>query len=109
MSKRSTSKRVPAKPLVPDEVDWRDFDPSCLPGGQGATLATELVTYRDRLDELLEHRGEFVVIKEKSILGFYRHRQAALAAAHQAYGAVPVLVKQVVEKEPVRRLGNGLL
>jgi hypothetical protein len=106
MSKRSIKKRVPAKP---DVIDWRSFDPSRLPGGEQAPLATELTTYRDHLDELLEHKGQFVVIKGKSILGYYRHRQAALAAAYQKYGAVPVLVKQVVEMEPVRRLGNVVL
>ena len=103
MSKRSTDKPTPA---APGFIDWRDFDPSWLPGGERAPLATELVTYRDQLDELLKHKGQFVVIKGKSILGFYRDRRAALAAAYDEYGAVPVLVKKVVEMEPVRRFGN---
>jgi hypothetical protein len=106
MSKRSADKPTPTKPAAPGFIDWRDFDPSWLPGGEQAPLATELVTYRDRLDELLEHKGQFVVIKGRSVLGFYRDRQAALAAAFKEYGAVSVLVKQVVETEPVRRLGN---
>lgn len=88
-------------------IDWRDFDPSSLPGGAENPLAAELVTYRDRLDELLQHKGRFVVIKGNSIQGFYRDRRAALAAAHAEYGTVPVLIKQIVEMEPVRRLGNA--
>jgi hypothetical protein len=106
MSKRSTDKSKPTEQATPDFIDWRDFDPSWLPDGERATLAAELVTYRDRLDELLKYKGQFVVIKGQSILGYYRDRRAALAAAHGEYGAIPVLVKQIVEREPVRRLGN---
>ena len=109
MSKRSTGKPTPAAPASPGFIDWRDFDPSWLPGGEQAPLATELVTYRDHLDELLKHKGRFVVIRGQSILGYYRDRRAALAAAYDEYGAIPVLVKQVVEREPVRRLGNVVL
>jgi sulfur carrier protein ThiS len=101
-----TYKPRPAKQAVPGFIDWRDFEPSWLPGGEQAPLATELVTYRDRLDELLVHKGQFVVIKGKSVLGYYRDRPSALAAAFKEYGAVPVLVKQIVEIEPVRRLGS---
>jgi hypothetical protein len=109
MNERSTRKSRPARPSAPGDIDWRDFDPSWLPGGEQAPLATELVTYRDHLDELLGHEGQFVDIKGKSVLGYYRDRQAALAAAFKEYGATPVLVKQVVEKEPVRRPGNVVL
>jgi hypothetical protein len=109
MSKRSVNKPTPTEPAVPGLIDWREFDPSWLPGGAQAPLATELVTYRDHLDELLKHKGQFVVISGKSILGCYRDRRTALAAAHDAYGAIPVLVKQVVAMEPVRRLGNVVL
>ena len=106
MGKRSTHKLTPT---TPGFIDWREFDPSWLPGGEQATLATELTTYRDCLDELLKHKGRFVVIQGQSILGHYRDRRAALAAAHDEYGAVPVLIKQIVEMEPVRRLGNVAL
>ena len=106
MSDRPAGKPTPTEQATPDFIDWRDFDPSWLPDGERATLAAELVTYRDRLDELLEHKGQFVVIKGKSILGYYRDRRTALAVAHDEYGAVPVLIKQIVEREPVRRLGN---
>jgi hypothetical protein len=109
MSRRSTNKPTPTEQTTPGFIEWRDFDPSWLPGGEQATLAAELVTYRDCLDELLKHKGQFVVIKGKSILGYYRDRRAALTAAHNEYGAIPVLIKQVVEREPVRRLGNVAL
>ncbi len=101
-----TYKLDPARQAVPGFIDWRDFEPSWLPGGEQAPLATELITYRDRLDELLEHKGQFVVIKGKSVLGYYRDLSSALAAAFQEFGAVPVLVKQIVDMEPVRQLGR---
>ena len=94
---------------TPDAVNWRDFDPSWLPRGEQDPLAREFALYRDRLDELLEHAGQFVAIKGDRVLGFYRDRRSALAAALAAYGPVPVLIKRVVETEPVRRPGNVAL
>ena len=86
--------------------DWRTFEPGMLRGGADAPLATELVTYRDHLDELLRHEGQYVVIKGQVIAGFYRDRRAATVAAIAAFGPGPVLVKRVVEREPVRRIGH---
>ena len=106
MSKPSTDKPTATAQPSPGIINWRTFDPSCLPDGDQSTLAVELVTYRDRLDELLEHEGQYVVIKGQLVLGYYRDRRAALAAAHADFGTVPVLIKQVVEFEPVRRVGN---
>jgi hypothetical protein len=107
MSERSAGESGPARPGERDVIDWRAFDPSWLPEGESSPLAAELVTYRDHLDELLRHEGQFVVIKGGSIRGFYRSRRAALDAAFKQYGRVPVLVKRVVEMEPVHRLGNA--
>jgi hypothetical protein len=109
MVNRSVHEPMPAKPVAPEFIDWRDFDPSWLPGGEHAPFAVEFVTYRDHLDELLKHKGKFVVISGKSIQGYYRDRRAALAAAHEVYGVLPVLVKQIVAMEPVRRPGNVTL
>jgi hypothetical protein len=92
-----------------DVINWRDFDPSWLPHGEHDPLAREFAVYRDRIDELLEHAGQFVAIKGDRVLGFYRDRKSALAAALEAFGPVPVLIKRVVETEPVRRPGNVVL
>jgi hypothetical protein len=89
----------------PDLFNWRDFDPAMLPGGLDTPLAVELVTYRDRLDEMLaEHEGDFVVIRGDRIAGFHASRKEALEAAFKEFGREPALIKQVVEKEPVRRI-----
>jgi hypothetical protein len=92
-----------------DLFDWRTFEPAMLEGGDKAPLVTELITYRDRLDELLRHEGEYVVIKGQEIAGYFRDRRSAVEAAIATYGPGPFLVKKVVEKEPVRRIGHASL
>lgn len=120
MSKNAKGKKPEAEPVVHgatargggpqgDLFDWRTFEPSMLPGGAKATLAAELVTYRDRLDELLQHKGQYVVIKGQEIAGYFRDRRSAVEAAIAAYGPGPFLVKRVVEKEPIRRIGHASL
>ena len=80
-----------------------------LEGGIDAPLAAELVTYRDHLDELLKHEGQYVVIKGEEIVGYHHGRGAAAEAAVARYGAGPVLIKMIVEKEPLRRIGHAIL
>jgi hypothetical protein len=120
MSKRTKGKKpavdeivrredVPGGGSQSDSFDWRTFEPSMLPGGAEAPFAAELVTYRDRLDDLLRHRGQYVVIKGQEIAGFFRDRRTAVEAAIAAYGPGPFLVKKVVETEPIRRIGQASL
>jgi hypothetical protein len=92
-----------------DEFDWRTFDPASLKGGVEAPLATELVTYRDCLDELLSHEGQYVMIKGQEIAGYFLDRESAVAAAIARYGRGPVLVKRIVERQPVHRIGHASL
>jgi hypothetical protein len=92
-----------------DLFDWRTFDPSMLKSGAEAALATELITYRDHLDEWLSHKGRYVVIKGREIAGFFPDRRSAVEAGIAAYGPGPFLVKQVVEKEPIRTIGPASL
>jgi hypothetical protein len=92
-----------------EDFDWRTFDPAMLRGEADAPLATELVTYRDRLDELLRHKGQYVLIKGPVVAGFFRDRRSAVAATIAAYGPGPVLIKKIVEREPVHRIGHAIL
>ena len=120
MGKKATNKGTGKKTVVAveargderpraEEFDWRTFDPAMLDGGLNARLATEMVTYRDRLDELLRHEGEYVLIKGRSIVGYFRDRKSAVAAAIAQFGPGPVLIKKVVEREPLHRVGNALV
>lgn len=83
--------------------NWRHFDPATLNGKDD--LAVELTSYRDNLDALLKHPGEYVVIKGSEVIGIYRTQNAAMKAAFR-FAPGPVLVKKIVEEEPVREVGH---
>ena len=84
--------------------NWRTFDPSRIGGDQ--TLLEELTTYRDHLDELLERKGDYVLIKGRKVVGIFADRQEAIAKAYDLFGGHPALVKQIVERERIPTLGG---
>ena len=83
--------------------NWRDFDPATLNGKND--FVAELTSYRDNLDTLLRDRGKYVVIKGSEIVGVYRTQTSAMKAALR-FAPSPVLVKRIVEEEPVREVGH---
>jgi hypothetical protein len=89
MSQRARGKSAPAGRAAPQSINWREFDPSWLVGGKHAPLGTELTTYRDHLDALLEHEGQFVVIDTGA--GMTAISPGVVAApGPQQIGAIPV-------------------
>ncbi len=48
-------------------------------------------------------------IKGRVIAGFHRDRKSAVTAAIAQDGSGPVLIKKVVEREPVRQIGHVIL
>lgn len=66
-------------------------------------LAVELNYYeRHAADWIAQRTGEYVVIKNTGILGFYPDFESAYRAGAEAYGIeTDFLVKQVLEYEPV--------
>src|SRR4051794_13292411 len=86
--------------------DWRRFDPAMIADDGAASLADELATYHDRLQELLRHEGQYVLIKGHEVIGIYPDREQALHEAVDRFRTEPVLVKQIVAREPVRQLGH---
>jgi hypothetical protein len=85
--------------------DWHDFQPEMLQDND--TFAVELTTYRDHLDSLLAHKGNYVVIKGTSLVGVYDDLDAAVKAGFE-FAPELVLIKKIVEKEVVRELGHVL-
>jgi hypothetical protein len=81
----------------------REFNPAMLGGND--RLAVELTTYRDNLDVLLRKRGMYVVIEGPRIQGVYRDHRSAMKVAFR-FAPRPVLVKKIVEEEPVREIGH---
>jgi hypothetical protein len=72
-------------------------------GEDNGRLGTELKFYVAHKAEWLKmHSGEFVVVKEKNVLGFYREWEQAFRAGVAAFGLrEDFLVKQVLAREPV--------
>jgi hypothetical protein len=88
--------------------DWSKFDPAMVKSDGRPSLIEELTTYRNRLPELLQHEGAYVVIKGKTYK-ILPDREAALQYAMKKYWPVPVLVKKIVDKEPLNSLGGAIL
>ncbi len=86
-------------------MHWRDFDPEKIADPK-PDLLHEMIAYRDNLDAILKHNGEYVLIKGDRVVGYYATRSDAIAVLVQEFGKVPALVKQVVEWEPVARFGG---
>ena len=77
------------------------------PGTDPARVLTEEIsTYRARLAELLDHEGEFVLIKGRDIIGFFPERRLAQREAYRRFGIVPFLVKLIEPTEAVFYIPN---
>lgn len=70
---------------------------------EGARLATELDCYEQHAKEWVARAaGQYVVIKETSVLGFFPDFETAYRAGAARYGLeTDFLVKQILEYEPV--------
>jgi hypothetical protein len=68
-----------------------------------ASLSEELSWYESNKHEWLgSHQGEFVLINEKQVAGFFPSYEKALEAGLRTFGVLnDFLIKQVVEQEPV--------
>jgi hypothetical protein len=86
--------------------DWRTFDPSSIDCAFDDVLIAELITYKNNLDRLLEHKGEYVLIKGDEVVGYYPTLDAALDAGAERFGEQPALIKEIVEKEPIYSSGG---
>ncbi len=69
-------------------------------------LTQEVRTYDAHLAGWADRHGQFVVIRGRDILGFYRCHQDALEAGYDQFGSVPFLVKQILAHEPIYQLGQ---
>jgi hypothetical protein len=96
------------KPLTrrakPKFMDWRTFDPSSMNGD--GLFVTELSTYKTHLDELLERKGQYVLIKGTEVIDFFTSLGDALEASAERFGEEPALIKKIVEKEPFASAGG---
>src|SRR5690348_5731013 len=72
---------------------------------RGATLLEkDLKTYQKKLPELLAHEGQFVLIHEGEVAGFFDTYPDAVQAGYERFELRPFLVKQVRAVEQVQFL-----
>jgi hypothetical protein len=75
-----------------------------------ASLDREQAVYDANLPLWLqEHESEHVLIKGDEVVGFFPTRDEALAAGYARFGVVPLLVKEVMDSEPIYHIPNVLL
>ena len=103
---RTPAEKAPRMPK-PELFDWSKFDPSIHIRDGSSRLVEELVTYRDRLPELLKNKGKYVLIKGSEVIGIYDSRDDALRESIERFRDAPALVMKIVKKEPVWYLGGA--
>ena len=70
-------------------------------------LAVEQETYRERVPELLAagHTGRHVLIKGDQVIGVWDNRAEALSEGYRRFPFQPIMVRAVLEYEPLLRVG----
>lgn len=64
-------------------------------------LERELATYRDKLPELVQHEGKYVLIHGDSVVDTFASYQDALRQGYRQFGLEPFLVKQILSTERI--------
>jgi hypothetical protein len=100
-------RRTEKRPSQRSSRDWRTYDPRKVEGDQ--TLLEELITYKDHLEELLERKEDYVLIKGRRIIGIFADRQEAIEKAIALFGTEPALIKRIVAREPIVTLVGAAL
>jgi len=68
-------------------------------------LQEELAFFAEIKEELLQtHRGQFALIKGRSLIGIYPTRLEAYTEGVKRYLAGPFLMKQILDVEPVEQI-----
>lgn len=72
-------------------------------------LEKELATYKDKLPELKEHEGKFVLIHGDQVIDFFVAYEDAIKAGYQQFKLEPFLVKQINAVERVQHVTRRIL
>ena len=74
------------------------------------TLRREQAVFDANLSSwLAEHEGEYVLIKGKTVDGFYKSAEEAVTAGYARFGIGPLMVKQILAVEPIYNIPNALI
>lgn len=66
------------------------------------SLEQELKTYKDKLAEMHEHEGKFVLIHGSEVVDFFETYDDAIKEGYQKFGLARFLVKQVNSTEQIQ-------
>jgi hypothetical protein len=65
-------------------------------------LQQELETYREKLPELLQHEGRYVLIHRNHVIDTFASYADALRQGYKDCGLEPFRVKRIMRIEPIR-------
>lgn len=72
-------------------------------------LEKELETYRQKLAELKEHQGKFVLIHGDKVEDFFAAYEDAIKAGYQRFKLEPFLVKQINTVETIQHITRHIM
>ena len=72
-------------------------------------LEKERETYKNRLPELKEHEGKFVLIHGDQIVDYFAAYEDAIKAGYQQFKLEPFLVRQINAVETVQHVTRHIL
>lgn len=68
----------------------------------------ELATYYQKLPELLQHSGKYVMIKDAAIVGVFDSYRDAITAGYSKFKMDPFLVKQITPASEIYNFTRDL-
>lgn len=72
-------------------------------------LKTELETFENNREKLLENEGQYALIYGTKVIGMYKDESDAVTEGYKQFGNVPFLVKLVAQVEsPLNFVNNNL-
>jgi hypothetical protein len=72
-------------------------------------LEKELATYQNKLPELKDHEGKFILIHGEDVVDFFSTYEDAIKAGYQQFKLDPFLVKQVHATEPIFYISRSVV
>ena len=72
-------------------------------------LERELTTYSEKLEELKQHTGKFVLIQGDDVIDVFAAYEDAIKAGYAKFGLEPFLVNQINAAEAVQYVTRRIL
>ena len=76
--------------------------------GEERALDRELAFYRSHLREWEGREGEYILIKDEAVAGFFSSYDDALRQGYQRFGLQPFLVKQISTVERAHFISRSI-